>query len=98
MDDPIRAQWKLLLDRADPELRRMAARAAEEPSLWALFPYMSLSRLRFSRSTTYPYEAMPYIRPLIAGSVYELRDAENRPITVGSLDYVVRALVRQIGA
>lgn len=80
------------MNHSDDEIRRIADRAAKEPILRSLFPYPSMQNLRFSRSTTYPYDHMPYILTVVPGDCYEVRGGDNEPLAVGNLDQVVREL------
>ncbi|NUP13548.1 MAG: hypothetical protein HOW73_46520 [Polyangiaceae bacterium] len=54
-------KWVALLQRAHGRVRTIAQAAVLRPGLRALYPYQSMSSLGFSRTTTYPYDRMPYV-------------------------------------
>jgi hypothetical protein len=95
MDD-IERQWQFVLNQSDPCIVRIAERASREPKLRRLFPYPSMTNLRFSRSATYPYDPMPYILTDVPGLRYEVRDADNKPLAQGTLDEVVCDLAQRL--
>lgn len=90
-------QWTFVLNHPDEHVRRIAERASREPVLRRLFPYSSMSNLRFRTTAEYPYDPLPYV--LTAGVLgrYEVRDANNRPLAEGDLEIVIPALVRALG-
>ena len=94
MVSAIEQQWAFVTAHPDSTVRGIAERAAEEPTLRALFPYASMSNLKFSRTTTYPYDPMPYILTVEPGQRYEVRGADNAPIASGTLDDMVAELAR----
>jgi hypothetical protein len=86
-------QWACLLETADPAVRLMAEAALGQPMLRRLFPYQSMSRLRFSRTMDYPYDPFPYIRKSHEEeSYFEVRDANNRVMFSGPLAAAVVVL------
>ena len=89
-------QWAFVLNHPDEHVRRIAERASREPVLRRLFPYASLSNLRFSTTSTYPYSQLPYILTAKIAGRYEARDVDNRPLEEGDLDVVIAAVVRAI--
>lgn len=89
-------QWRFVLSHEDVHVRRIAERAVEEPTLRALFPYVSLSNLRFSVRTEYPYDPLPHVLTNSFEGVYEARDWDNRPLAKGDLGEVVPAVARAV--
>lgn len=89
-------QWAFVLNHPDEHIRRIAERASREPSLRRLFPYTSMSNLRFSATSAYPYTALPYVLTSTSASRYEARDADNRPLAEGDLEVVIPAVVEAI--
>ncbi len=65
----VEEKWKWLRSNPDSEqLGILIEEAASRPELRELYPFMSLSRLRFSRTTLDPYTLdEPYVRPLESG-------------------------------
>ena len=61
------AQWEWILSDTEPDaneyVKRIAAYAAHEPVLRRLFPFASHSDLRFSRTTSWPYDFDVTVRP-----------------------------------
>jgi hypothetical protein len=90
-------QWAFVLHHHEPHVRRIAERAAVEPILRALYPYASLRNLRFSTTSVYPFDLLPYVLTNEFEERYEARDFDNRPIAVGSIDVAVAAVVRAMG-
>jgi hypothetical protein len=88
-------QWEFVLTHPDENVRRIAERASREPALRRLFPYASLSNLRFSRTDAYPYDPLPYVLTVQDGH-YEARAANNQPLGEGDLEAVIPVVVRAI--
>lgn len=87
--------WEFIQTRAHGRVRAVAQRAAQEPTLRALYPFQSLNWLRFSRATSYPYDFLPYVSA--EGTTdFEARDAENRVLARGNLETVIAAVVKAI--
>lgn len=93
---PFEDQWAFVLQHPNERVRRIAERASREPKLRELFPYWSMNNLRFSATSKYPYEPLPYILFREEGDSYEARAADNQPIAEGDLETVVEAIVREI--
>ena|SRR5882762_6357303 len=90
----IEEQWEFLLKKDDEDARRVATRAYQEPALRKLFPYTSMSNLKFSKKVEHPYDALPYIYVIKdEPRRYQVRAADHRPLLEGGLDAVVTALV-----
>ena len=89
-------QWLFVLNHSDEHIQQIAERAFKEPSLRCLFPYPSMSNLRFSKTSEYPYDNLPYILSASDAARYEVRDADNRPLAEGDLEIVIPALVGAI--
>src|SRR4051812_46749040 len=89
-------QWAFVLEHRDQRVRRAAQRAFEDPTLRQLFPYSSMSNLRFSRTSEYPYDSLPYVRAGENPDEYEARDVDNRPLAEGNIDLVVRTVAATI--
>src|SRR4051794_4837691 len=89
-------QWGFVLQHSDEHVRRIAQRASQEPSLRCLFPYTSMSNLRFSTTSAYPYTALPYVLTATSAGGDEARDADNRPLAEGDLEIVIPAVVAAI--
>ncbi|SRR6266542_2953446 len=90
-------QWHFVLHHTDEHVRRIAERASRMPGLRELFPYPSLSNLRFSRKTEYPYDEMPYVLTVKSEpATYEARGPDNRKLAEGNLDVVIAAVWRAI--
>ena len=82
----VQRKWDELLADTNEHVRRIADRAAREPELRRLFPLASLSNLRFSRVTSYPYDLdLPYILTTPRGE-YEARAGNNAPLGTGDLN------------
>lgn len=89
-------QWEFMLQHPDHHVRRIAERASREPLLRRLFPYTSMSNLRFSTTSEYPVAGLPYVLKVTSGGGYEARDADNRPLAEGDLKVVIPAVVEAI--
>jgi hypothetical protein len=65
----VEEKWQWLLSNPDSEeLRLLIKEAASRPTLRELYPFMSLDRLRFSRTTLDPYTLdEPFVRPAEGG-------------------------------
>ena len=88
-DAEIDSGWKFVLACRDEHIRMIAMRAAQEPALRELFPYISMRNLRFSRSSGYPFDPMPYIQSGADENSFEARGADHAPLGKGDLDTVV---------
>ncbi|MBN8613814.1 MAG: hypothetical protein J0L92_24675 [Deltaproteobacteria bacterium] len=98
MDESFDYQWQFVLNHELEDVRRIAEHASREPALRRLFPYSSLSNLRFSTRSEYPYDSLPWVETVDAGR-YRARDADNRPLAEGDLQIVVMpAVVRAVRA
>jgi hypothetical protein len=88
--------WHRLLRDSDHHIRAIAAEARQYDTLAQLFPFASLSNLRFSRTSVYPYDLdLAYVLTRPDGS-YEARGGDNRPLGSGSLEYVTRLVARAV--
>lgn len=92
----VNEQWAVLLSDADQHVRKIATLASQEPELRRLFPFASLSNVRFSRTTSYPFDFdLPFILTTPAGS-YEARDGDNSPLGSGDLPGVIKLVVEAL--
>ncbi len=99
-------KWEAMLRNLpdyDPAVREIISRAAQEPRLRMLFPYMSMAALCFSRCTGYPYSGdTPRIWPEGDGQyvVLERRQFMNwnwrRKIGRGDANAAVRLAVAHL--
>lgn len=95
-DRAIQEQWEYILSNGDLRLRAIAFEAARYPNLRRLFPFASLSNLHFSRTTSYPYDDLPYVL-VTPSDEHEARGADRRPLGKGDLPSVVRLVSEAIG-
>ncbi|MCE9580726.1 MAG: SMI1/KNR4 family protein [Deltaproteobacteria bacterium] len=73
--------WETLTRDRTTWRRELAMLAAAEPVLRALLPFWSLNDLRFSRSTTWPYDQdLPLLRRLASGAVFALYPDSRAPV------------------
>lgn len=85
----IAEEWDRLLRDSDPNIRRIAEKASLNAALRRLWPYASHGNLRFSRTTSYPYDGdLPYVLTTPDGS-HEARGGNSEPLSGGSLDEIV---------
>ena len=55
-----------------------------------------MSNLRFSSTSEYPYDSLPYVLTASVMGRYEARDADNRPLAAGDLEIVIPVVVQAI--
>ena len=85
---PVEEQWGWILSHPNADIRKIAAQASTKPDLRSLFPFPSHSDLRFSQTTTYPYDwDLPFIRTY--EEQYQAMDGVGKVIFEGELDMVV---------
>jgi hypothetical protein len=91
------AEWRRLSkSHPEPRVRHIAGALVDEPLVYGFFPYASLKNLRVSRNQSYPWDdsGLPYIHSRADDDdIYEARDGEFRPHTVGDLPTVVRVFL-----
>lgn len=93
-------QWEWLKAHLRSERRlallRLVEAASLHPELRCMFPFLSLERLRFSRTTVFPYSLdLPYAKP-IGENRYEVRAGDGEPVGEYPLDQAIDAIAARL--